>query len=458
MGKVYKKLVESFGYIAEAPGDAANSYAGINLSGNVPAGDPSPMKPGDTRYAPGYNPNTGSSYTGDIGDAPNDPVKDNPTDKPKSKYNSNPGTRAYQHWLNSHGIKVAIDGKYGPETQAAASTMFEKIKAAKEKDLYEPRFQESQTMLGVGTAHNVKPSPGTSYMWLNSPKYLEAMKKYGYDPKTGNPIPGFQHPNPKLWVGFDSAAPGAQPGQSGQRKTGANPTPQEALILKSVEKLEAIFKKYGIQAECAYKDDGSLLTEDDWVLKHINMFTPQEQMEIWKILSEAELSPFGSVGSDIAARRKEAEAQRARAGVSSAYKDSLSAGQRYQQGATAAAQNMPQKQSTLSKFGKNLSNRFGAGGGKRAAAKGVAKLGLRAIPYIGTAVLLWDIGSALYDTFATTEIADLDPADQQIIAQEIKNLTSMSQSKEYDTVSEETKKRVTAILNAANKMAQQAEA
>ena len=152
MGKVYKKLVESFGYIAEAPGDAANSYAGINLSGNVPAGDPSPMKPGDTRYAPGYNPNTGSSYTGDIGDAPNDPVKDNPTDKPKSKYNSNPGTRAYQHWLNSHGIKVAIDGKYGPETQAAASTMFEKIKAAKEKDLYEPRFQESQTMLGFVSA------------------------------------------------------------------------------------------------------------------------------------------------------------------------------------------------------------------------------------------------------------------------------------------------------------------
>ena len=188
------------------------------------------------------------------------------------------------------------------------------------------------------------------------------------------------------------------------------------------------------------------------------MFTPQEQMEIWKILSEAELSPFGSVGSDIAARRKEAEAQRARAGVSSAYKDSLSAGQRYQQGATAAAQNMPQQQSTLGKFGRNLAGRFGVGGGKRAAAKGIAKLGLRAIPFLGTAVLAYDIASALYDTFAKTEIADLDPADQQIITQELANITKMSQSKEYDTVSEETKKRVTAILNAANKMAQQAEA
>jgi peptidoglycan hydrolase-like protein with peptidoglycan-binding domain len=445
MGKVYSKLVESFGYIAEAP---------INQTGYDPEkvqyayqdGKANPNWPGNK---PPAGPDT-SDYRDPRGldNVTNDPVKDKPTDKPKSKYNENPGTRAYQHWLNSHGIKVAIDGKYGPQTQTAASTMFEKIKAAKEKDLYEPRFQESQTMLGVGTAHNVKPSPGTSYMWLNSPKYLEAMKKYGYDPKTGNPIPGFQHPNPKLWTGFDSAT---QPGQSGQRKTGALPSKQEDIILNSVEKLEAIFKKYGIQAECAYKDDGSLLTEDDWVLKHINMFSPQEQMEIWKILSEAELTPFGSVGADIAARRRGAE-------VASAYKDSLAAGQRYQQGATAAAQNMPQKQSTLSKFGKNLTNRFGAGGGKRAAAKGVAKLGLRAIPYIGTAVLLWDIGSALYDTFATTEIADLDPADQEIIAREIKNLTDMSKSADYASVSEETKKRVTAILNAANKLAQQAEA
>ena len=219
MGKVYKKLVESFGYIAEAePGQRPGGIA-FNQDAGTTSGQAAPA---DT--SPGSNT---SSYTGDIGNATNDPVKDNPnptdkpTDKPKSKYNVNPGTRAYQHWLNSHGVKVAIDGKYGPATQAAASTMFEKIKAAKEKDLYEPRFQESQTMLGVGTAHNVKPSPGTSYMWLNSPKYLEAMKKYGYDPKTGNPIPGFQHPNPKLWVGFDSATPGqgSQPTASGDTDT-----------------------------------------------------------------------------------------------------------------------------------------------------------------------------------------------------------------------------------------------
>lgn len=434
MGKVYKKLVESFGYIAEAPGDAANSYAGINLSGNVPAGDPSPMKPGDTRYAPGYNPNTGSSYTGDIGDAPNDPVKDNPsptdkpTDKPKpkSKYNVNPGTRAYQHWLNSHGIKVAIDGKYGPETQAAASTMFEKIKAAKEKDLYEPRFQESQTMLGVGTAHNVKPSPGTSYMWLNSPKYLEAMKKYGYDPKTGNPIPGFQHPNPKLWVGFDSATPGATPGAT---------DPAYNNILASVGKLEAILKKYNVQAECAYKEDGTLLTEDDWVLKNINMFTEQEKMEIWKLISEA-----GITGNFKTKQQK--------ADISANYKASLG------RGMNTTVDPATTQQSKLSKFGKNLAGRFGLGGGKRGAAKGIAKLGLRAIPFLSTAWVLYDVGSALYDTFATTEIADLDPADQQAIAEQIKSITEFSKSADYNNAPDDLKKRITAVLNSANKLAQ----
>jgi hypothetical protein len=435
MGKVYSKLVESFGYIAEAP---------INQTGYDPEkvqyayqdGKANPNWPGNK---PPAGPDT-SDYRDPRGldNVTNDPVK--PTPK-KPGMSGNAGTRAFQHWLNSKGIKVAVDGKWGPETAGGNQKYFDTYVVGKK--ISKEQQDEYEAMRGVGTAHNVRVSPGSGNVYIGSPEYIATMKKYGYDVKTGNPVGGAQS---------------ATPGQSGQRKTGALPSKQEDIILNSVEKLEAIFKKYGIQAECAYKDDGSLLTEDDWVLKHINMFSPQEQMEIWKILSEAELTPFGSVGSDIAARRKEAEAQRARAGVSSAYKDSLAAGQRYQQGATAAAQNMPQKQSTLSKFGKNLTNRFGAGGGKRAAAKGVAKLGLRAIPYIGTAVLLWDIGSALYDTFATTEIADLDPADQEIIAREIKNLTDMSKSADYASVSEETKKRVTAILNAANKLAQQAEA
>lgn len=445
MGKVYKKLVESFGYITEAPVNDTG-YDPEKVQYAYQGGKANPDWPGNK---PPEETDTNNNKP---------PVKP----KPKPGMAAHPGTRAYQHWLNSHGSKIAVDGKYGQQTMTAGSQLSDKIRAAQQIDKFssttpegkkrseefKARSEELSAMMGVGTAHNVKVAPGTGYVYVGSPEYLAAMKKYGYDPKTGDPIPGFQHPNPKLWIGFDSAT---QPGQSGQRQTGALPSKQEDLILNSVGKLEAIFKKYGIQAECAYKADGSLLTEDDWVLKNINMFSLQEQMEIWKILSEAELTPYGSVGSDIAARRKGAE-------VASAYKDSLAAGQRYQQGATAAAQNMPDQQSKLAKFGRNLGTRFGMGGGKRAAAKGIAKMGLRAIPFLGTAVLLYDIGSALYDTFATTEIADLDPADQQIIAQEIKNLTQMSQSADYNSVSDETKKRVTAILNAANKMAQKAEA
>lgn len=466
MTKIFKQLVEEFGYIAEAdPAELirqqpAMSYAANHLSGQgaqpVPAGDPSPMKPGETRYNPDYDPTTGKLKT-DTDQNPDDQKTD--PDKPKPKpgnKGANPGTRAWQHWLNAHGAKITVDGIPGPQTDTATKMVWEKLfansptKAGPEKYNNFEQYKklgaqwnqlrdEYQEMNGVGNAYNVKPSPGTTYVWLGSPKYLEIMKKYGFDPKTGDPIPGFKNPNDALWPTF---LKGGTPGQSGQRKPGAANPKQEALILKSVERLEGLFKKYGVQAECAYKKDGSLLTEDDWVLKHIDMFTPQEQMEIWKVLSEAELTPFGTVGADIAARRRAGELDQRIATAQARMAD-------------RAAQNAPQQQSALGKFGRNLGSRFGLGGGKRAAIKGAAKLGLRAVPFLGTALLLWDVGSALYDTFATTELADLDPADQQIIAQEIKNLTQMSKSADYDSVSDETKKRVTAILNAANKLAQQ---
>ena len=170
---IYQTLVESFDYITEAD--------------DLPAGSPERMEPGDTRYAPGYNPNTGSSYTGDIGDAPNDPAPTNvpavdPVKKKPVGPRKNPGTRAFQHWLNSKGVKVAIDGIYGKETKEGSNTAFSKLDRSNPN--YEAQFQELQTMLGVGTAYNVKPGSGMS---INSTQYIEAMKKYGYDPTTGNP-------------------------------------------------------------------------------------------------------------------------------------------------------------------------------------------------------------------------------------------------------------------------------
>lgn len=467
MEKIYQTLVEEFGYIAEAPINATgydpdqvqyaykDGKANPNWPGNKPAaGDPSTMKPGETRYNPDYDPTTGKLKS-DTDDNPADQKTD--TNKPKPGRVMNPGARAFQHFLNSQGYKVKVDGKMGPETKGAGDAHYTKlaaeIKAASDayiktmndadkakRDQLGKTMDQHIALQGLSYADVVGNRPGNAY--IGSPEFIKVMKQYGYDPKTGDPIGG--------------SKPGvAAPGQAGRYKTGALPSKQEDIILNSVQKLEAIFKKYGIQAECAYKEDGSLLTEDDWVLKNINMFSLQEQMEIWRILSELK-----DISGDAAYSKmqQDMDARAAKERVKSAYKASQQAGMNYNAAATNAAQNMPQQQSTLGKFGKNLAGRFGLGGGKKAAIKGAAKLGLRAIPFLGTAYMLYDIGSALYDTFATTEIADLDPADQQIIATEIKNLTQMSKSADYDSVSEDTKKRVTAILNAANKMAQKAEA
>ncbi len=174
---IYQTLVESFDYITEAD--------------DLPAGSPERMAPGDTRYAPGYDPTTGR-MAGEP--APTNVPAVNPVKKKPVGPRKNPGTRAFQHWLNSKGIKVAIDGVYGKETKEGSNTAFSKLDRSNPN--YEAQFQELQTMLGVGTAYNVKPGSGMS---INSTQYIEAMKKYGYDPTTGNP---------------SAAAPSGQAGQA----------------------------------------------------------------------------------------------------------------------------------------------------------------------------------------------------------------------------------------------------
>lgn len=114
---------------------------------------------------------------------------------------ANPGTKAFQNWLNSKGQKVAVDGVYGPATQQAATALHG-----------DPAYMD---MVGVGTAYNVIPGQGLS---LNSPEYLAKMKKYGYDPKTGDKIAGGSGAQPGAGaasVPFDKLnqlAPKAGPG------------------------------------------------------------------------------------------------------------------------------------------------------------------------------------------------------------------------------------------------------
>ena len=122
---------------------------------------------------------------------PNKPPVD--PNKKKPGYKVNPGTLAYQDWLNKQGVKVGIDGKLGPETQGAGQKL---IALNKDFGPGGKRSNEFSDMQGVGTAVNVRPqkTDDGKMMWIGSQGYLAAMQKYGYDPKTGNPTGGANKP------------------------------------------------------------------------------------------------------------------------------------------------------------------------------------------------------------------------------------------------------------------------
>ena len=143
---------------------------------------------------------------------------------------ANPGTKALQHWLTTKGQKVTIDGIYGPGTQAAVNSPGVKGDPA------------ASDMLGVGTAYNVIPGQGLS---LNSPRYLELMKKYGYDPKTGDPIAG-----------------GAKGGAGAQPATSTNPEAQKirdriAKLDPNLQMNKAYIAKLQAQADALEKGGGA---------------------------------------------------------------------------------------------------------------------------------------------------------------------------------------------------------
>lgn len=223
MTKIYKALVEEFGYIAEAPDDddspeakirkqPAMSYAANKLSrsgqgaqpsqgveprqgdasssfvSDKPAGDPSTMVPGEIRYAPGYDPN---ARTPDQ-PAPTDQKTDTNKPKPKPSMPVHPGVKAMQHFLNKNGFKIKTDGKFGPATKTAREQMWAKVQDSFPKGKYdgtpERRAQYdaydklSREYLDMGEAALSKN--------LNSPEFIKIMNQYGYDPKTGDPIGG----------------------------------------------------------------------------------------------------------------------------------------------------------------------------------------------------------------------------------------------------------------------------
>lgn len=196
---IYNKLVESFGYIAEADPAAfirqnpAASFGANNLSGNVPAGDPSPMKPGDTRYNPDYDPNTGKLKTDTDTPAPTDPANnDQNKPKPKPGIKAYPGVRALQHFLNKNGIKIAIDGKFGPETSKATDQMVRQIEALYPKTKYDgsPERAAQYDKWDKMSKEHLNLRQAAIQRGTNNAEAASILTQYGYDPKTGDPVGG----------------------------------------------------------------------------------------------------------------------------------------------------------------------------------------------------------------------------------------------------------------------------
>jgi len=168
MKKIYQTLVEDFGYIVEDDAeDLAQRYGADSYVATAAA------------------------------DGKNDPVPNNKPDTkpaPKPGRSGNAGTRAFQHWLNSKGIKVAVDGKWGPETANGNQKYFDTYVVGRK--ISKEQQDEYEAMRGVGTAYNVRVSPGSGNVYIGSPEYINTMKKYGYDTKTGNPIGGVKTADP----------------------------------------------------------------------------------------------------------------------------------------------------------------------------------------------------------------------------------------------------------------------
>jgi hypothetical protein len=218
----------------------------------------------------------GKEYTTQLAPASpaNTPTTDKPTtDKPTVKVGiKNPGTTALQNWLNTNGVKVTVDGKWGGETQGA----LDKLRALKPAEFGTggTRSQEMMDMVGVGAAHNVKPAPGKDYVWLNSPRYLEAMKKYGYDPKTGNSTGSAAPAGTNSTSQSGMPAPAAQePANAAELRTKRdaygkayvamknNPsTPPAALaqMEKNLTDIVAQMKAAGISETVGYSEDQNL--------------------------------------------------------------------------------------------------------------------------------------------------------------------------------------------------------
>jgi hypothetical protein len=196
--------------------------------------------------------------------------------------------------------------------------------------------------------------------------------------------------------------------------------------------IEAVLAKYKIKAEGVKSDQKT-------VLENISEFSHQDQVAIWKLLSEADL-PKMPVGA----------------------KFDRASGNWYTTSPTGGKTFIGGLQPQQSKWAKFASKLGGAKGiGKKIAGRAAASAVTGpAAAVVGAGMLAWtawDVGKALYDTFSSTELADLDPADQTIIK---KNMAVIMQyqkdPKQMAALPPELKARVERALKGLDALAVEA--
>lgn len=238
-------------------------------------------------------------------------------------------------------------------------------------------------------------------------------------------------------------------------------------LTKALSAIEAVLAKYKIQAESQWH------SVDQMVMENINLFTAQEQMEIWRILTEADTNDIPAYmrkGTDKFATQTPtklggaggtapAPAEKPRLkwdpATKNYYSTAANGSRVYQGGMTKAVE----PTSKLAKFGKNLASRFGFEKGAtgkaaaRAGAKIAGKTALKFLPFVGWAWTAYDVGSALYDTYSQKDLGDLDPADQAIIKANLPTILQyVKDPKLADSLPDELGNRLRTVINGLTKL------
>jgi hypothetical protein len=212
--------------------------------------------------------------------------------------------------------------------------------------------------------------------------------------------------------------------------------------------IEAVLAKYKIKTE-------SVDFEQVMVIENIGQFSPQEQIEIWRIITEADgIYVPPDTGGRVRDAGTQARMQMARNPNPAISRANDPFGQIGRTGSAPTA--------NTSKWAK-FANKLGGGKGianKIAGRVAGSALAGPAAAVVGAGMLAWtawDVGKALYDTFSSTELADLDPSDQAIIK---KNMAVVMQyqkdSKQMAALSPELKARVERALKGLDALAVQA--